>query len=176
MVAHMEIILGLLASSATSHVESGCAVIQAPTPEVGRADDIDKRLWTLLDITILVPLSSATMDKPSFDPGFTEKYRGDLLRIINPNGQFNVRRRGATWRDVHPYLSMINVSWPAFVATIFAGYVVANLVFAFVYLGIGVEHLHGAETNTAFSRFQSAFFFSAQTFTLSDTAGFLPRA
>ena len=105
------------------------------------------------------------MDKPSFDPGFTEKYRGDLLRIINPDGQFNVRRRGTTWRDVHPYLFMINTSWPVFLALIFAGYVVANLVFAFVYLGIGVEHLQGADTSTTLSRFQTAFFFSAQTFT-----------
>ena len=105
------------------------------------------------------------MDKPSFDPGFTEKYRGDLHRIINPNGQFNVRRRGATWRDVHPYLFMINIPWPVFVAMIFAGYVIANMVFAVVYLGIGVEHLRGAETSTASDRFLSAFFFSAQTFT-----------
>ncbi|MBZ5514609.1 MAG: hypothetical protein LAN62_07155 [Acidobacteriia bacterium] len=105
------------------------------------------------------------MDKPSFDPGFTEKYRGDLHRIINPNGEFNVRRRGATWRDVHPYLFMINTSWPVFVGLIFAAYVIANLVFAFVYLGIGIEHLRGAEDGAAFARFQSAFFFSAQTFT-----------
>jgi len=105
------------------------------------------------------------MDKPSFDPGFTEKYRGDLIRIINPDGEFNVRRRGTTWRDVHPYLFMINTSWPVFLALIFAGYVVANLVFAFVYLGIGVEHLHGADTGTASGRFWTAFFFSAQTFT-----------
>jgi len=105
------------------------------------------------------------MDKPSFDPGFTEKYRGDLRRIINLDGQFNVRRRGATWRDVHPYLFMLNTSWPAFVAMTFAAYVIANVVFAFVYLGIGVEHLHGADANTASDRFLSAFFFSAQTLT-----------
>jgi inward rectifier potassium channel len=105
------------------------------------------------------------MDKPSFDPGFTEKYRGDLRRIINLDGQFNVRRRGATWRDVHPYLFMINTSWPIFVAIVFAAFVIANLVFAFVYLGIGVEHLQGAESSTASSRFLDAFFFSAQTFT-----------
>jgi len=105
------------------------------------------------------------MDKPSFDPGFTETYRGDLSRIIKPDGQFNVRRRGATWRDVHPYLFMLNASWPAFVAMVFAGYAMANLLFAVVYLQIGVEHLLGAESGTASARFQSAFFFSAQTFT-----------
>ena len=60
---------------------------------------------------------------------------------------------------------MINTSWPVFVAMIFAGYVIANLVFACVYLGIGVEHLRGADASTAVGRFLSAFFFSAQTFT-----------
>ncbi len=105
------------------------------------------------------------MDKPSFDPGFTEKYHGELNRISTPSGQFNVRRRGTTWRDVHPYLFMINTSWPVFAAMIFAGYLIANVVFAFVYMGIGVEHLQGADTSTAFGRFLSAFFFSAQTLT-----------
>jgi len=105
------------------------------------------------------------MDRPSFDPGFTERYGGDLKRILASNGQFNVRRRGTTWRDVHPYLFMINTSWPVFAATIFAGYVIANLLFALVYVKIGVEHLQGADTSTPLSRFLSAFFFSAQTFT-----------
>ncbi len=105
------------------------------------------------------------MEKPSFDPGFTTKYRGGLNRIINSRGQFNVRRRGSTWRDIHPYLFMINASWPVFSALIFAGYIFANAAFALVYLKIGVKHLQGADTSTAFSRFLSAFFFSAQTFT-----------
>jgi inward rectifier potassium channel len=108
---------------------------------------------------------SVNMDKPSFDPGFTEQYRSGLTRIINPSGQFNVRRRGTTWRDVHPYLFMINASWPVFSAMIFAGFLIANAVFALVYLKIGIERLQGADTSTTLSRFLSAFFFSAQTFT-----------
>jgi len=105
------------------------------------------------------------MDKTSFDPGFTEKYGSGLSRIINPSGEFNVRRRGTTWRDVHPYLLMINARWWVFWVTIFGGFVVANLLFALLYLKLGVEHLQGADTSTALSRFMSAFFFSAQTFT-----------
>ena len=68
------------------------------------------------------------MNKPSFDPGFTEKYGSGLSRIINPSGEFNVRRRGTTWRDIHPYLFMINASWPVFSALIFGGFVIANAV------------------------------------------------
>jgi inward rectifier potassium channel len=105
------------------------------------------------------------MANPSFDPGFTETYQRDLQRIIHQDGQFNVRRRGATWRDVHPYLFMIDASWPVFITLIFSGFVIANVIFALVYLGVGVEHLQGAQTNSAVDRFLTAFFFSAQTFT-----------
>src|SRR5208282_1966780 len=101
------------------------------------------------------PSIIASMHKPSFDPGFTEKYRGDLRRIINPSGEFNVRRRGTTWRDIHPYLFMINASWPVFTLLIFGGFIVANLIFAGIYVKIGVQHLQGADTSTALSRFLS---------------------
>ena len=74
-------------------------------------------------------------------------------------------RRGTTWRDVHPYLFMINASWPTFFAMILGGYVVANVVFALIYMKLGIRHLQGADLSTPLSRFMSAFFFSAQTFT-----------
>jgi inward rectifier potassium channel len=105
------------------------------------------------------------MNKPSFDPGFTEKYRGDLRRIITAGGKFNVRRRGTSWRDVHPYLFMLSASWPVFLAMIFGAYLITNLVFAGIYLEIGAEHLLGADTHNSTERFLSAFFFSAQTMT-----------
>jgi inward rectifier potassium channel len=114
------------------------------------------------------------MNKPSFDPGFTQKYGSGLNRIINPSGEFNVRRRGTTWRDIHPYLFMINASWPVFAAMIFAGYVAANAVFALIYMKLGVEHLQGADLTTPVSRFLSAFFFSAQTFTTVGYGGISP--
>lgn len=110
-------------------------------------------------------LLSAIMDKPSFDPGFTQVYRGELHRIINPDGEFNVRRDGATWRDFHPYLFMLNTPWPVFATLIFAGYVLVNLIFACVYIEVGIEHLQGIDARTAVGRFLGAFFFSAQTFT-----------
>ena len=101
------------------------------------------------------------MSKPAFDPGFTEQYRGNLSRIINPDGRFNVRRRGTNWRDVHPYLFMLNVSWSVFSALILAGYLGANLVFALVYYyGVGMAHLHGrkppASSGSFSMRFSSA--------------------
>ena len=105
------------------------------------------------------------MKGPSFDPGFTEKYRQGLRRIINPSGEFNVRRRGSSWRDVHPYMFMINTSWTTFTLLIVGTFIVANVLFALLYVKLGVEHLAGADLSTPLSRFMSAFFFSAQTFT-----------
>lgn len=106
------------------------------------------------------------MGKAAFDPGFTQLYRGNLRRIINPDGQFNVLRRGTSWRDVHPYLYMLNARWPTFLAWILAGYLATNLFFAFIYYyGVGMNHLRGAEASTALLRFLNAFFFSAHTLT-----------
>jgi len=67
--------------------------------------------------------------------------------------------------DVHPYQFMLNARWPVFIGAIFAAYALANLVFAFIYMGIGIEHLRGAEAMTTLARFETAFFFSAQTLT-----------
>ena len=105
------------------------------------------------------------MDKPTFDPGLTQQYSGVLKRAINKDGHFNVRRVGVTWRDFHPYLFLINVSWPLFVLIVTAAFVVVNTGFALVYAAIGIEHLKGAEAPTAGLRFLNAFFFSAHTLT-----------
>jgi inward rectifier potassium channel len=105
------------------------------------------------------------MEKTNYDPGLTQQYGDKLRRVIRKDGQFNVRRRGTTWRDIHPYLFLINQPWPVFLALVFAGFVVANLLFAFGYCALGVETLRGAEAPTAWGRFMNAFFFSSQTIT-----------
>jgi inward rectifier potassium channel len=103
------------------------------------------------------------MHKPAFDPGITEKFTGTVRRIINRDGSFNVIRRGANWRDVHPYLHLINMSWPAFLATLFVGYVIVNTLFATMYFVFAPGELSGADSSTAVGRFFNVFFFSAQT-------------
>jgi inward rectifier potassium channel len=115
------------------------------------------------------------MKKPTFDPGLTTKYTGSLRRAINKDGSFNVHRRGVTWRDVNPYLHLINSSWPAFLSVVFLGYLIVNALFALAYFLIGVEQLQGAEAPTAFGRFMNAFFFSAQTFSTVGYGALSPR-
>src|SRR5436190_342910 len=105
------------------------------------------------------------MEKPTFDPGLTQKYTGAIRRTINKDGTFNVHRRGATWRDVNAYLYLINMPWPAFLGIIFAAYLVVNTLFALVYYSLGTNQLQGAAAPTELSHFLNSFFFSAQTLT-----------
>src|SRR5271156_4066229 len=105
------------------------------------------------------------MQTPSFDPGLTQKYTKGLKRVVNPDGRFNVRRTGTTWRDFHPYLFLVDAPVAVFIGVILAGYLIGNLLFACIYWMIGVENLHGVVAATPFLTFINAFFFSAHTLT-----------
>lgn len=102
---------------------------------------------------------------PSLDPGLTQQYTGALLRAINKDGSFNVRRRGFHGLAGSVYMFLVNLTWPRFLGLVTASYLVANLLFATVYLILGVEFLHASERNLGLSGFARAFFFSAQTIT-----------
>ena len=103
------------------------------------------------------------MHNPTFDPGLTQQVIAPLRRIINKDGTFNVRRRGTTWRDFHPYLHLINMSWLKFLSTLFLGYIVINTLFAAAYFLLGPAQLMGADAATAAGRFLNDFFFSSHT-------------
>jgi inward rectifier potassium channel len=103
------------------------------------------------------------MDKPTFDPGLTQQYTGALKRVINKDGQFNVRRTGRTWRDAHLYLFLINIPWPGFIGIVVLVYVALNLIFAGLYAAVGMENIKGTEASTAGSQFLNIVFFSAHT-------------
>ncbi len=105
------------------------------------------------------------MSKTTFDPGFTQQVSGVLRRAINRDGTFNVRRRQAGWRHFHPYLYIINMSWPAFFAAIFLAYFLVNMAFAAIYMILGPGALQGTDAQTEWGHFLNAFFFSAHTLT-----------
>jgi len=115
------------------------------------------------------------MQKPGFDPGLTQKYTGSLRRVITKDGTFNVRRRGETWRDFHPYLHLINMGWVPFFATVVAGYLVVNTLFALGYYSLGPGNLQGADGTAEFSRFLNDFFFSAHTLSTVGYGSIWPR-
>lgn len=85
-------------------------------------------------------------------------------RLINPDGNFNVERRGTSFFS--PYQQLVEMHWSAFLLLALAVYVGINCLFAFGYLLIGLDQLSGIESNGRMLHdFATAFFFSVQTFT-----------
>ncbi|HLH17172.1 MAG TPA: potassium channel family protein [Bryobacteraceae bacterium] len=115
------------------------------------------------------------MQRVTFDPGLTQKFSGPVRRIINRDGSFNVRRRGGTWRDFHPYLYLINMRWLPFLATVFLAYLVANVLFAAGFYALGTGQLQGVDAPTRWGRFLQVFFFSSHTLTTVGYGNIFPR-
>lgn len=105
------------------------------------------------------------MQKASFDPGLTQQYAGNLKRVINKDGEFNVYRTGFTWRDIHPYLFLVNLKWTPFLMIVLATYIVINTLFATLYMLIGPHSIDGAAAPTVFQEFLNVIFFSSETLT-----------
>jgi inward rectifier potassium channel len=103
--------------------------------------------------------------KTTFDPGLTQQYTGPLLRAINKDGSFNVRRRGYGSLAGSIYILLVNLSWQAFFSIVAMAYLVVNLIFAAIYLMIGQGSLHPNERDLELGPFGRAFFFSVQTLT-----------
>jgi inward rectifier potassium channel len=116
------------------------------------------------------------MEKPTFDPGLTQQFTGVLRRSINKDGSFNVYRRGGSWRDFHPYLQMLSMSWPQFFATVLSGYLLLNILFALAYFALGRGHLQGADGASEMERFLNDFFFSTHTLTTVGYGNMVPAS
>ena len=103
------------------------------------------------------------MKQASFDPGLTTQFSGELRRAINPDGSFNVHRKGRRLRDENLYLKLIDTTWPRFFLMVALVFLAVNLVFAWLYMVIGFNHLQGTEPEM--SAFVNEFFFSVHTLT-----------
>jgi inward rectifier potassium channel len=105
------------------------------------------------------------MIKQAEDPGIGIKFSGDVSRVINKDGSFNVRRRGVKLKNLNIYYTLINLSWSKFLGLVLLTYLFINAVFALLYFIAGIENLRGAETGSDFVTLLNIFFFSVHTFT-----------
>lgn len=120
-------------------------------------------------------MASEPLNQQQFDPGITQTYAGDLRRIVNRDGSFNVRRRGWSLKDLHVYQLMVSMSWPAFMGLVLALFAVVNLVFTALYASAGLDNLAGAAAPTRIESILNAFFFSVQTLTTVGYGAISPK-
>jgi inward rectifier potassium channel len=106
----------------------------------------------------------ANATTPRFDPGLTQQYTGALLRAINKDGSFNVRRKGLHGLGGNIYTQLVNESWTRFLGLVATVFLLVNALFASVYLALGPSAIHG-NRETGLGTFGHAFFFSSQTLT-----------
>ena len=87
-------------------------------------------------------------------------------RFVNKDGMPNVEKKGLSFLERTSWFhTLLQMSVTRFFIIILLFYILINLLFAFIYLAIGVEHLGGMYATTLLEKFGEAYFFSAQTFT-----------
>lgn len=101
------------------------------------------------------------------DLGLGVKETSGVYRTLNKDGTFNVRKTNIPFLErINFFHSLVSMPWPRFLGIILLGYFVINIIFATIYMSIGIEHLTGMkEVGGTFEQFTEAFFFSAQTIT-----------
>lgn len=101
---------------------------------------------------------------PEDDLGFGPQPVMKSQPLINQDGSVNVKRTGLPFfRTDDNYHTLITMSWARFWLLVLTGYLIVNIVFAFIYCWIGVDNLNGVDGTGGLQHFLDAFFFSAQT-------------
>jgi inward rectifier potassium channel len=112
------------------------------------------------------PSSGPHPGAPEREIGFGSKVYGSRVRMINPDGTTNVRKRGRGWfRPYDIYQKLILMPQTHFAGGVVLVYLIVNLVFSSAYMLAGMESLAGVTGTTLTEQFLDAFFFSAQTVT-----------
>jgi inward rectifier potassium channel len=99
--------------------------------------------------------------------GFSPNSAAEGARLVNKDGSTNMRKIGMNIFERYSiYHSLLKMSGTTFLLLVFAFYTLTNILFAFIYLAIGIHRLSGVEvTNNLLTNFTQAFFFSSQTMT-----------
>jgi inward rectifier potassium channel len=101
---------------------------------------------------------------PEDDLGFGSQPVIKNQPLVNKDGSPNVRRIGLSpFNTANNYHNLITMSWTKFWLLVLLGYVILNIVFAFIYMSFGSGSLDSASNPHELSHFWAAFFFSAQT-------------
>jgi inward rectifier potassium channel len=98
------------------------------------------------------------------DPGFGTSASNYAGRMINTDGSFNIKRVNQSSQFFQTYHFLINQSWWSFFWLAAFVFFLTNIVFAAIYLIIGIEQIT-TPSGSVLIDFSNAFFFSSQTLT-----------
>lgn len=98
------------------------------------------------------------------DPGLGNTSAKDVQPLIDDNGYFNVLHENKPKKFSEAYNYLLGIKWWQFFGLSFIAYVITNIIFALLYVVIGIAEITPT-TNNAFKDILNAFFFSSQTFT-----------
>lgn len=105
-------------------------------------------------------------EHPPRDLGFGAVVADEsLLRLLNRDGSFNVRRTGLGYfESMSLYHTVLTMSWPRFLGLITLFYFAINIAFGAAFWACGPEALNGPGAAAAGGALMRAVFFSVQTF------------
>lgn len=107
---------------------------------------------------------SKSIDNSGFSN--TSGVRG--ARLVNKDGSLNLRKTGMPfWEQISWFHTLIRMPTWKFLLSVFLFYGVANVIFATLYIIVGVQNLRGfdGDHTDLLNGFQQAIFFSSQTLT-----------
>lgn len=110
--------------------------------------------------------------KKADDLGLSSKVGSDDGRALNKDGTFNIERIGGV---INVYHWLVSIKWSHFLLLIFGLYMMANFIFATIYVIIGVNHISGISGESWWRDFGHAYFFSAQTLTTVGYGALAPK-
>ncbi len=104
--------------------------------------------------------------KTNNDTGFGNNASSYGGRFINRDGTFNLRKEGIPFLNRFSiYHNMLTIPRWKFIAVLILFFLIINLIYAFIYLVVGIDQLQGVIATTNWGKFKEAYFFSTETFT-----------
>jgi len=111
-------------------------------------------------------MSSKNKKENYNDLGLDTKSNKREFRALNKNGTFNVKKNNLPFvAKLNFFHSLVSMHWVKFLGVILLIYFSINIVFASIYMLVGIDNLTAITPESPFRQFMKAFFFSAQTIT-----------